>query len=282
MPVVGVAKSGWSLDQFCDYAVASLKLNMDPGTPAAKRMLVLLHCVDGDLGDPATYQAMSDTLGQSVQRVLFYLEVPPPLFARIAEGISTVGRAAGDRVMVEKPLGNDLPSARKLNDTMHQFFPEDAIYRVDHWLGLDPVESLMFARFANSIIEPILNRNYVQSVQITMAEAFDVADRGSLRWLQTLSIGNLAISVFRRNDAFRDRLPQLEVLYRPPSADTHADAVSGIATTPQLRRGGQDQAFRLRGPAQTLNSSGWSRRASDSAIKASPSAGERLLLTCPR
>lgn len=129
--------------------------------------------------------------------------------------------------MVEKPFGNDLASASKLNDTMHQFFPEDAIYRVDHWLGLDPVESLMFARLANSIIEPILNRNCVQSVQITMAEAFDVADRGSLRWLQTLSIGNLAISVFRRNDAFRDRLPQLEVLYRPPSADTHADPVSG-------------------------------------------------------
>jgi glucose-6-phosphate 1-dehydrogenase len=198
----------------------------------AKRMLDLLHYVDGDLGDPATYQAMSDTLGRSVQRVLFYLEVPPPLFARIAEGISTVGRAAGNRVMVEKPFGNDLASARKLNDTMHQFFPEDAIYRVDHWLGLDPVESLMFARFANSIIEPILNRNHVQSVQITMAGAFDVADRGSVRWLQTLSIGNLAISVFRRNDAFRDRLPQLEVLHPPPSADTHADAVSGIATTP--------------------------------------------------
>jgi glucose-6-phosphate 1-dehydrogenase len=205
---------------------------LDSGTPAAKRMLDQLHYVDGDLGDPAIYQAMSDTLGQSVQRVLFYLEVPPPLFARIAEGISTVGRTAGNRVMVEKPFGNDLASASKLNDTMHQFFPEDAIYRVDHWLGLDPVESLMFARLANSIIEPILNRNYVQSVQITMAEAFDVADRGSLRWLQTLSIGNLAISVFRRNDAFRDRLPQLEVLYRPPSADTHADPVSGIATTP--------------------------------------------------
>ena len=170
VPVVGVAKSGWGLDQY----------NLDPGTPAAKRMLDLLHYVDGDLGDPAIYQAMSDTLGQSVQRVLFYLEVPPPMFARIAEGISTVGRAAANRVMVEKPFGNDLASASKLNDTMHLFFPEDAIYRVDHWLGLDPVESLMFARLANSIIEPILNRNYVQSVQIAMAEAFDVADRGNL------------------------------------------------------------------------------------------------------
>ena len=181
VPVVGVAKSGgWGVQQFRDYAVASLKLNnVDPGAPAAKRMLDLLRYVDGDLGDPAIYQAMSDTLGPSVQRVLFYLEVPPFLFGRIAEGISCVGRSAGNRVMVEKPFGNDLASARELNDTMHKYFPEDAIYRVDHWLGLDPVESLMFARFANSIIEPILNRNYVQSVQITMAEAFDVADRGS-------------------------------------------------------------------------------------------------------
>ena len=180
VPVVGVAKSGWGLEQFRDYAVNSLKLNnMDPGTPAAKRMLDLLHYVDGDLGDPATYQAMADALGPSVQRVLFYLEVPPSLFGRIAQGISTVGRAAGNRVMVEKPFGYDLASARELNGTMHQYFPEDSIYRVDHWLGLDPVESLMFARLANSIIEPIFNRNYVQSVQITMAEAFDVADRGA-------------------------------------------------------------------------------------------------------
>jgi glucose-6-phosphate 1-dehydrogenase len=181
VPVLGVAKSGgWSVAQFRDYATASLKLNnLDPDTPAAKRMLDLLRYVDGDLDDPATYQAMSDALGPSVQRVLFYLEVPPFLFGRITEGISGVGRAAGNRVMVEKPFGNDLASSRELSDTVHKYFPEDAVYRVDHWLGLDPVESLMFARFANSTIEPLLNRNYVRSIQITMAEAFDVADRGS-------------------------------------------------------------------------------------------------------
>jgi glucose-6-phosphate 1-dehydrogenase len=179
VPVIGVAKSGWGLAQFKDYATASLKLNnISTDTPAAVKMLSLLRYVDGDLGDPATYQEMSGTIGDG-KRVLFYLEVPPALFGRIAEGISAAGRAAGNRVMVEKPFGNDLASAQALNATMHGYFPEDAIYRVDHWLGLDPVESLMFVRFANSVIEPLLNRTHVQSIQITMAEAFDVADRGS-------------------------------------------------------------------------------------------------------
>ncbi|HEY0937446.1 MAG TPA: glucose-6-phosphate dehydrogenase [Trebonia sp.] len=180
VPVMGVAKSGWRVEQFRDYAAASLKLNdMDPGSPAAVKMLSLLRYVDGDLDDPQTYQWMKNELGDAAKRILFYLEVPPFLFGRIAEGIAGVGLAADSRVMVEKPFGNDVASARALNATIHQYFSEDAVYRVDHWLGLDPVDSLMFARFANSIIEPLLNRNYVQSIQITMAEAFDVADRGS-------------------------------------------------------------------------------------------------------
>ena len=179
VPVVGVAKSGWGLDQFRDYAIASLKLNkMDPASPAAVKMLQLLRYVDGDLDDPATYNAMSDELKQA-QQALFYLEVPQGLFGRIAHGISQAGRAKGCRIMVEKPFGNDVASAQQLNATLQSYFPEDAIYRVDHWLGLEPVDSLMFVRFANSVIEPLLNRTYVQSIQITMAEDFDVSDRGS-------------------------------------------------------------------------------------------------------
>src|ERR1700749_1275996 len=122
VPVVGVAKSGWGLEQFRDYATASLKLNgMDPADPAAVKMLSLLRYVDGDLGDEATYKAMSDQAGPG-QKLLYYMEVPAQLFGRIAQGIAEAGRSTGAQLMVEKPFGTDLASSQQLNETMHKYF----------------------------------------------------------------------------------------------------------------------------------------------------------------
>jgi glucose-6-phosphate 1-dehydrogenase len=177
MPVVGVARSQWSLDQFKARAKESLEKHSRLDPAAYAKLCSLLRYVEGEYGDPTVCEKLRQVLG-GAKRPLFYLAIPPSLFAAVVTGLARSGCVGDARVVVEKPFGRDLASAQELNRTLHAHFPEQAIFRIDHYLGKEPVQNLIYFRFANPLIEAGWDKQHIASVQITMAETFGVAGRG--------------------------------------------------------------------------------------------------------
>jgi len=178
VPVVGVAKAGWNLDQLKARARDSVKAHGGIDDAAFDKLSSLLRYVDGDYEDPATFDRLRKELG-SAERPLHYLAIPSGLFSKVVEQLGRSGCAKGGRVVAEKPFGHDLASAQALNRSLLAVFPEADVFRIDHFLGKEAVQNLLYFRFSNSIFEPIWNRSHVRSVQITMAETLGVDGRGS-------------------------------------------------------------------------------------------------------
>ncbi|HXJ43554.1 MAG TPA: glucose-6-phosphate dehydrogenase [Bryobacteraceae bacterium] len=177
MPIVGVAKAGWNLDQLKERARNSVSEHGGVNEAAFAKLAGLLRYVDGDYRDPDTFARLRTELGEA-QRPLHYLAIPPSLFHDVAEGLAASGSAVNARVVLEKPFGRNLESASELNRILYKHFREDAIFRIDHFLGKEPVQNILYTRFANLFLEPLWNRNYISSVQVTMAEKFGVQGRG--------------------------------------------------------------------------------------------------------
>ncbi|MGH8124674.1 MAG: glucose-6-phosphate dehydrogenase [Rhodanobacteraceae bacterium] len=216
LPIIGVARSDWNLERLRERARASLREHGGINEKAARKLCGLLQFVNGDYNDPATFVQLRKALGET-QHPLHYLAIPPSMFVPVVKGLAASGCSQGARVIVEKPFGRDLKSARALDRTLHRFFRERDVFRIDHYLGKEPVQNLLYFRFANSLLEPIWNRDHIASMQITMAENFGVQGRGKFydevgairdvvqnHMFQVLALLTMGAPVDRSADAMRD------------------------------------------------------------------------------
>src|ERR1039457_5036616 len=179
VPVIGVAFQKWTLASLCERVTDSIKQSGGiDNQRALHHLLSLLKYVSGDYNDLETFTKIKEELG-SARRPAQYLAIPPSLFETVIKGLGTAKLADNARVIVEKPFGRDLASARELNRVARSVFPEDSIFRIDHFLGKEAIMNILYFRFANTFLEPIWNRNYVASVQVTLSEDFGVGSRGS-------------------------------------------------------------------------------------------------------